>query len=35
MKKKNNYFKVICLLFVCILACMITGCANHSTEDLP
>ena len=35
MKKKTKYFKVICLLFVCILACMITGCANHSTEEKP
>ena len=35
MKKKNYYFKVICSLFVCILACMITGCANHSTEEKP
>lgn len=35
MKKKNNDFKVICLLFVCILACMITGCANHSAEEKP
>ena len=35
MKKKNNYFKVICLLFVWILACMITGCANHSAEEKP
>lgn len=35
MKKKNNDFKVICLLFVCILACMITGCANYSAEEKP
>lgn len=35
MKKKTKYFKVICLLFVCILACIITGCANHSTEEKP
>lgn len=35
MKKKTKYFKVICLLFVCILACMITGCANHSAEEKP
>ncbi len=29
-EKKNNYLKIICLLFIC--ACIITGCANHSAE---
>lgn len=33
MKKERNYFKVICLLILCAYACMITGCANPSTDD--
>lgn len=31
MKKKNNYFKMICLVFVCVF--ILTGCINNHSTD--
>lgn len=32
MKKRNNYFKVVCWVFVCVF--ILTGCSNnHGVEE--
>ena len=33
MKKERTYFRVICLLILCVYACAITGCTNPSADD--